>query len=201
MNEKKMQGDGNGTDVEDAELAGRVLRDGSEEAFRILYRRHTPALYSFVLRLLGGAGRDARGTRDARDAEDVVQDTWMRAMERLAGFRWEASFRTWLCGIALNRAREVRRKSGRTREEPSPETEPAPELPGTAERIDLEMDLEEAIRRLPDGYREVLLLHDHLGLTHEEIARELGITAGTSRSQLHFARRAVRRHLTAGSHP
>jgi RNA polymerase sigma-70 factor (ECF subfamily) len=187
-----MQGDGNGTDVQDAELAGRVLRDGSEDAFRTLYRRHTPALYSFVLRLLGGA---------ERDAEDVVQDTWMRAMERLAAFRWEASFRTWLCGIALNRAREVRRKSGRVREEPMPETEPAPELTGTAERIDLEMDLEEAIRRLPDGYREILLLHDHLGLTHEEIARELGITAGTSRSQLHFARRAVRRHLTAGSHP
>jgi len=177
---------------QDEELAGRVLRDGSEEAFRALYRRHTPALYSFVLRLLGGA---------ERDAEDIVQDTWIRAMERLSGFRWEASFRTWLCGIGLNRAREVLRKPGRAREEAAPETEPAPEIPGTAERIDLEMDLEEAIRRLPGGYREILLLHDLLGLTHEEIARELGITAGTSRSQLHFARRTVRRHLTAGSPP
>jgi RNA polymerase sigma-70 factor (ECF subfamily) len=183
-----MPEDGSEADVQDAELAGRVLREGSEEAFRTLYRRHTPALYSFVLRLLRGA---------EHDAEDVVQDTWMRAMERLAGFRWEAGFRTWLCGIGLNRAREILRKPGRTREEASPEAEPVLETPRTADRI----DLEEAIHRLPDGYREILLLHDLLGLTHEEIARELGIAAGTSRSQLCFARRAIRRHLTKGIHP
>lgn len=166
----------------DAELAGRVLREGSEPAFRALYGRHTPALYLFVLRLLGGV---------EREAEDVVQDTWIRAVEQLPGFRWEASFRTWLFGIGLNRSREVLRKNGRSGDAVSPEIEPRLPAPRLAEKI----DLEEAIRQLPQGYREVLLLHDVEGWTHDEIARSLGITSGTSRSQLHFARRAVRCHL------
>ena len=166
----------------DLELAGHVLREGSEPAFRALYRRHTPALYLFVLRLLGGL---------ERDAEDVVQDTWIRAVEQLPGFRWEASFRTWLFGIGLNRSREVLRKAGRSLDVVSPEIEPRLPAPRLPEKI----DLEEAIRQLPQGYREVLLLHDVEGWTHEEIARGLGITSGTSRSQLHFARRAVRHHL------
>jgi RNA polymerase sigma-70 factor (ECF subfamily) len=168
----------------DAELARRVLRQGSEKDFRILYRRHTPALYQFVLRLLGGV---------ERDAEDIVQDTWIRAVEGLPRFRWEASFRTWLLGIGLNRTRETLRRASRSREDGAQEEiEPAAPPPRIAERL----DLEEAIRQLPAGYREVLLLHDVHGYTHEEIARDLEITAGTSRSQLHFARRALRRHLT-----
>lgn len=160
-------------------------REGDERAFRALYRRHTPALHQFVLRLLGGV---------ERDAEDVVQDTWIRAVEGISRFRWEASFRTWLFGIGLNRAREILRKAGRSGElaADSPEIEPALPPPGFAERI----DLEEAIRQLPGGYRMVLLLHDLEGFTHEEIARQLEITAGTSKSQLHFARQALRRHLT-----
>jgi RNA polymerase sigma-70 factor, ECF subfamily len=167
----------------DAELVARVLRDGDERAFRTLYRRHTPALLQFVLRLLGS---------DQREAEDAVQDTWIRAVERFADFRWQASLRTWLFGIGFNRVREIRRKARLSQGEATQEIREVSPLPHLVERI----DLEEAIRQLPEGYREVLLLHDVEGFTHEEIAGQFGITSGTSKSQLHFARQALCRLLT-----
>lgn len=176
------------SDVEasDRELARRVAQDGDEAAFRALYRRHTPALYQFVLRLLAAA---------EQDAEEVVQDTWIRAVRGLPGFRWEASFRTWLTGIGLNRAREEFRRRRRD-EAPLPDG-----LEGAVppERIPDRLDLERAIAGLPDGYRTVLVLHDVEGFSHQEISHRLEIAVGTSRSQLFHARRAVRRALTPPS--
>lgn len=170
------------TEPSDRELSDRIVRDGDEAAFRALYRRHTPALYPFVLRVLGGS---------AEDAEDVVQDTWLRAVRALARFRWESSFRTWLNGIGLNRARELMRKRSRG-DAPGPDAVDVPVAPPhTADRL----DLERAIARLPDGYRTVLLLHDVEGFTHPEISERLDIAIGTSRSQLHHARRTLRRML------
>lgn len=170
-------------DVTDRELARRVQGDGNEDAFRILYRRHTPHLYRFVLRFLNG---------NETEAEDVIQDTWLRAVRALDGFRWEAAFRTWITGIALNRARELLRKRKRTPREELPEVLPDP---GPPPRVPDRVDLERAIAMLPDGYRTVLVLHDIEGFTHREISERLEIAAGTSRSQLHHARKAVRRFL------
>jgi RNA polymerase sigma-70 factor (ECF subfamily) len=169
--------------ADDRTLASAVTAAGDERAFRELYRRHTPALYALVLRMLGG------GTQDA---EDVVQEAWVRAVTQLPRFRWESSFRTWLCAIGLNLAREVLRRRGRSRAEEWTEQlglmlPPAKD----AERI----DLERAIARLPDGYRTVLVLHDVEGFTHEEISQQLQIAVGTSKSQLFDARRAVRSML------
>ena len=79
-------------------LAERVMAGGDEAAFRELYRRHSPALYGLLLRLLGG--------REA-EAQDLLQEVWIRAADRLASFRWQSSLRTWLCGIAVNCAREL----------------------------------------------------------------------------------------------
>src|SRR5262245_34261666 len=90
--------------ADDRMLAEAVLRRGEESAFRELYRRHTPALYQLALRMLGGS---------EADAQDVIQETWVRATTRLGGFRWESSFRTWLIGIGLNRARELLRRRSR----------------------------------------------------------------------------------------
>jgi RNA polymerase sigma factor (sigma-70 family) len=169
--------------ADDRALTERLLSAGDEAAFRELYRRHTPRLYAFVLRMV--AGVDA-------DAEDVVQETWIRAVERLDGFRWEAALGTWLTGIALNVARGMLRRRGRWAapldgDPPEPWRPP----PREAERI----DLERAIALLPVGYRAVLVLHDVEGFTHEEIGDQLGIAPGTSKSQLSHARRAVRRML------
>ena len=171
------------TRVEERSLAEEVLFAGSERAFRELYRHHTPRLYQTVLRLVGGV---------ENDAEDVVQETWIRAVAGLEGFRWEARFRTWLTGIALNvcRARWRKRKG---REIIGPETADIPVQPPDP---DAHIDLERALALLPPGYRVVLVLHDLEGFTHAEIGERLGISSGTSKSQLFRARRTVRRLLS-----
>jgi RNA polymerase sigma-70 factor (ECF subfamily) len=166
--------------ADDRSLADAVAGTGDERAFRELYRRHTPALYQLVLRMLGGA---------TADAEDVVQETWIRAVRKIGTFRWESSLRTWITAIGLNLARETLRRRGRVKAEEFDEhlglsTRPVKD----SERI----DLERAIARLPNGYRTVLVLHDIEGYTHEEISRQLQIAVGTSKSQLFDARRAVR---------
>lgn len=180
-------------DRSDRELAERVVRAGDETAFRALYRRHAPAVYQLVLRLLGG---------EVAEAEDVVQETWMRAARGLGSFRWESAFRSWLTGIALNRIREVARRRGRSPWEVEGDWE-ALESGGAGfgrgrdpgQRI----DLERALALLPPGFRTVLVLHDLEGFTHQEIGQRLGITDGTSKSQLHGARKAMRRILSAGA--
>jgi RNA polymerase sigma-70 factor, ECF subfamily len=169
------------TAVPDFQLADAVLADGDEQAFRELYRRHTPRLYLFVLRIVGGS---------EADAHDVVQETWVRAAQRLDSFRREAAFATWLTGIGLNVARGLLRRSGRwVSLEAAPEPWSPP--PRSGDRI----DLERAIALLPAGYRAVLVLHDVEGLTHDEIGDRLGIAPGTSKSQLSHARRTMRRLL------
>ena len=175
------------SDATDRALADRVLT-GDEAAFRALYRRHTPRLWPLVLRMLGGS--TARP-----EAEDVVQETWIRAVEALDRFRWEAAFSTWLTGIGLNCAREQLRKRKRRNETSTDgmlDRLDGSRPPDTEQRL----DLEDAITALPDGYRTVLVLHDLEGYTHPEIADRLGIAVGTSRSQLHHARRTVRELLT-----
>jgi RNA polymerase sigma-70 factor (ECF subfamily) len=167
----------------DRELAEAVILTGDEGAFRQLYRRHTPRLYQFVLRFLGGA---------EMDAEDVVQEVWIQAVRRLDGFRWEARLETWLTAIGLNVARDHLRKRYRRGETQALDVTdlPAADRP-VAERIDLDT----AITALPDGYRTVLVLHDIEGFKHHEIAEALGISPGTSKSQLSGARRVLRRLL------
>ena len=171
--------------ADDRSLAEAIQLRGDERSFRELYRRHTPALYQVALRMLG---------YQEADAQDVVQDTWIRATSRLDGFRWESSFRTWLIGIGLNLSREVLRRRARR-----PVTElteaVAPSIPPP--RLGDRVDLERAIAELPDGSRTVLILHDIEGFTHEEIGAQLGIAAGTSKSQLFQARRALRSKLAS----
>ncbi len=163
----------------DRALADQVIRDGAEGAFRVLYRRHTPSLYQFVLRLVGG---------NEHDADDVVQDTWVRAVQKLGSFRWGSALKTWLFGIALNRCRELFRRKDRNWLEVHEDLELRMGAPAHHERIDLEF----ALRRLPEGYRTVLVLHDVEGYTHEQIGDLLEVTQGTSKSQLFRARKMMR---------
>jgi RNA polymerase sigma-70 factor (ECF subfamily) len=171
---------------EDAGPDGPLIeaaRRGDEWAFRALYRRHTPRLYAVVLRMLAWR-------RD--EADDVVQETWMRAAAGLGRFRGDAAVATWLTGIAIRCALEALRRLSAS----APAT--TSDLDGTAtEANEPPIDLERAIAGLPDGYRTVLVLHDLHGYTHAEIARLLEVDAGTSKSQLFHARRAVRARLGA----
>lgn len=169
---------------DDRVLADAVVRSGDETAFRALYRRHTPALYRLALRLGGG---------DGPWAEELVQRAWIRAVEGLSSFAWRSSLSSWLGGIAINCARELWREA-RTRSE----TALAEEIPVAAPRLlapEERVDLERAIERLPAGYREVFVLHDVEGYTHEEIGGLLGIESGTSKSQLSRARQRLRAAL------
>ena len=170
----------------DRDLVAVYLRRRDEGAFRSLYRRHTPALLGLAARLAGGR----RG-----EADEIVQEAWLRAAPALASFRWSSSLKTWLSGFVVNVWRERFRSSGREEfalRDASDPADPAPSAP--IERI----DLERAVAALPGGYRAVLVLHDVEGFTHEEIAGRLGIEAGTSKSQLARARQAMRVELSRG---
>jgi RNA polymerase sigma factor (sigma-70 family) len=169
----------------DRDLADAVLALGDEQAFRELYRRHTPRLLGFVSRLL--AGTDS-------EAEDVVQETWIRACEGLERFRWQSTFSTWLLGIGLNLVRDQLRRHGRrSRMVPM---ESLPDRPAARASHEQRIDLERAIRALPDDYRLALVLHDVEGMKHHEIAGRLGIPVGTTKSQLFRARRMIRDTLS-----
>lgn len=166
-------------DLTDRELVESIVLNGDERAFRALYRRHTPRLYQLVFRLV----------ESEQDAEDIVQETWIRATEAAVNFRWESGFPTWLTGIAINRFKELLRKRNRW---PTLGLDQVAEPESRSEHVGERIDLERALSLLPIGYRTVLMLHDLEGYRHEEIAEQLGIAPGTSKSQLFHARRYVR---------
>jgi RNA polymerase sigma-70 factor (ECF subfamily) len=171
--------------VDDRELIGRVLA-GDPSAERALYDAHVDRVFRLVYRMAGDLDR----------AQDWVQETFIRAFERLAGFRGESALSTWLCSIAisvaLNGLRKVRRV--RDREVALEHALPAGAAPVEADP-DLRARLGDAIEALPHGYRAVFVMHDVEGYTHEEIARVLGVQPGTSKAQLFRARARLREAL------
>jgi RNA polymerase sigma-70 factor, ECF subfamily len=166
--------------TDDLALVERFLRARGEDAFRALYRAHTPALYALAMRLTGG---------DQGEAEDLVQESWVRAVRALSSFRARSALRSWLCGLLVNVRRERIRADWRTVD--APDIEPAADTAGPDDAL----DLERAIGALPEGARDVFVLHDVYGYTHREIAEMLGIVDGTSKSQLTRARALLRRSL------
>jgi RNA polymerase sigma-70 factor (ECF subfamily) len=161
-----------------------VSESGDEAAFRSLYQRHTPALFAFACRLMGG---------ESAEVDDIIQDAWLRAVRGFADFGWRSSLRTWLSSIVLNCCRE------RWRERPDAPDASADAAAKTGD-LNLRIDLEAALAALPPGYRAVLILHDVEGYTHDEIGERLGIQPGTSKSQLFHARRALRERLSVAPH-
>jgi RNA polymerase sigma-70 factor, ECF subfamily len=166
----------------DDDLVRAVRRGGSERAFGMLYDRHTPRAYQTAWRILGGS---------QTDAEDAMQEAWVRAIASLDTRRADAEFGAWLRGIAAHVAVDIVRRHQRLVFDNDVDI-------ATDDTDDAmaRLDLESAIASLPPGYRMVLVLHDIEGFTHEEIAERLGITAGTSKGQLFKARRAVRARLS-----
>jgi RNA polymerase sigma-70 factor (ECF subfamily) len=157
---------------------------GDAEAFERLYRTHVARIHSLAGRMIG-----------PEDAEDATQEVFIRAWEKLGSFRGEAGFGTWLHRLAINHllSRRAARSRQREREQEHPAAIEA--APGRRAETDLQMDFEAAIARLPDGAREVFVLHDIEGFKHREIAKQLGVTEGTTKAQLHRARMTLRRYL------
>lgn len=156
---------------------------GDADAFERLYRRHVARIHTLAHRMLGG-----------EEVDDVTQDVFVRAWRKLDKFRGESAFGTWLYRLAINviLARRAALATRRQRFGADPGTRTSAARPA---RVDLRMDFESALEHLPDGAREVFVLHDVEGYTHDEIAAMLAVTAGTSKSQLHRARMTLRQHL------
>ena len=166
--------------TDDLALVERFLRTRSEDAFEALYDAHTPALYALAMRLTGG---------DQGEAEDLVQESWVRAVRALPSFRARSQLRSWLCGVLVNVRRSRVQADWRMVE--ASDVEPVANGQGPDDAL----DLERAIGTLPEGARDVFVLHDVYGYTHREIAEMLGIVEGTSKSQLTRARALLRRSL------
>lgn len=164
----------------DDDLIRRFLDSRDEQAFRELYRRHTPAVYGLVCRLTGGR---------LADAADLVQTAWIRAAGKLAAFEGGSTFRTWLTGIAVNCYREWRRAAA-TRADAGRDGVEAGRVAAASDART--MDIAEVLARMPAALREVIVLHDVEGHTHAEIAAALEIETGTSKSRLSRARRMFR---------
>lgn len=163
----------------------RRARAGDRAAFQLLYEEHVGRVYALCLRLTG----------DGDEALDRTQDAFVRAWQKLGSYRGESAFSTWLHRLTVNVVLTDLRASGRRdrRESTAQETgrrfEPAP-------RAGLHVDLERAIAALPPGARAVFVLYDVEGYGHEEIAEMTGIAPGTSKAQLHRARRLLREALS-----
>jgi RNA polymerase sigma-70 factor (ECF subfamily) len=184
----------------DAGLVERC-RNGELGAFEELYGRHSGRLYNVACRMLGNAA----------DAEDLVQEAFLQAHRKLETFRGDSALGTWLYRLLVNLCLDyVRSRAGRAAQATASldEAEAAParghrlehRLPSTrpdpvVERI----DLAQAIARLPEGSRAAFVLHEVEGLEHRDVAEILGISEGTSKSQLHKARLRLREMLKGRS--
>jgi RNA polymerase sigma-70 factor (ECF subfamily) len=176
--------------VEDTLPADSIAADaalaasGDASAFERLYRTHSARIHSLVRRML-----------DADEADDLTQDVFVRAWQKLGTFRGESAFGTWLHRLAVNVVLARRKTLGVERGRFQAGDDPLEGVSGRRETPEISMDFEEALAKLPDGARQVFVLHDVEGYRHEEIARMLGVVPGTSKSQLHHARMALRRYL------
>jgi len=185
---RKLQGDR----LTEAEAIERA-KQGDAEAFETLYHLHKRRVYSLCLRM----------TSNTAAAEDLTQEAFLQLFRKIATFRGESAFSTWLHRMSVNVVLMQLRKKGLAvvpledtieSDEESPRKEPGADDVRLAGSID-RLRLEKAIENLPPGYRAVFLLHDVQGYEHNEIAEMVGCSIGNSKSQLHKARMKLRELL------
>jgi RNA polymerase sigma-70 factor (ECF subfamily) len=166
----------------------KEAQEGNVAAYEELYRDNVGRVYGLCLRLAGNATL----------AEELTQDVFVRAWQKIGAFRGDSAFSTWLYPIAVNTALSERRSRARRtsrflatddleafeKPERKPQATPA-----------LGLDIERALDELPEGARAIFVLHDIEGFKHEEIAERTGIATGTSKAQLHRARKLLREAL------
>ena len=179
----------------DLDLAQRCQR-GDMEAFEELYRAHAGRLYNLAVRMAGSIP----------EAEDLLQEVFLQAHRKLGSFRGDSTLGTWLYRLAVNQCLDfLRSRQGRfARTTDSLDDEgamepaaPSPAVPTAISRL----DLDRAIGRLPDACRAVFVLHDVEGFGHQEVAEMLGVSEGTSKSQVHKARMKLRAMLSGSGGP
>jgi RNA polymerase sigma-70 factor (ECF subfamily) len=168
------------------------LIEDDQQAFDELYQKYHERVYSICFRM----------TQNAFESEDLTQDVFIRLFQTIGSFRGESAFTTWLYRLTVNLVLMHFRKRKRRVDQINGNGElPAYIVPGSQNpkrmRIVDRILLSEVITKLPDGYRQAIILHDVQGLQHKEIAEARGRSVGTSRSQLHRGR-AMLRELIAG---
>lgn len=164
----------------------QAAQSGDLTAFGRVYREHVGRVYALCVRL----------SADRMVAEQLTQDTFVRAWERIATYRGESSFSAWLRRLTINVVMTERRvASRRSRRVVTTDDETLAAAP-SQRTDDADIDLERAIARLPEGARTVFVLHAIEGYRHDEIAELTGIAEGTSRAHLHRAREILKKELT-----
>jgi RNA polymerase sigma-70 factor (ECF subfamily) len=173
-----------------AAAAGNML------AFEEIYQRHHRRVYSICLRML----------QNATEAEDLTQDVFIQLYRKIGSFRGDSAFTTWLHRLTVNQVLMHFRKRNVKFEKTTEEGETPVQVVGGTENprkmpvVD-KIAIEHAIGQLPEGYRKVFVLHDVEGYEHEEVAKILGCSVGTSKSQLHKARLKLRKLLQKKAPP
>ena len=180
------------TDFQLAQLAAK----GDMTPFEEIYRRHHRRVYSICLRML----------QSASEAEDLTQDVFIQLYRKIGSFRGDSAFTTWLHRMTVNQVLMHFRKRTVKFEKTTEEGEtPDQVVAGTTNphkmQIVDKIALDNAIAQLPDGYKNVFVLHDVEGFEHEEVAKILGCSVGTSKSQLHKARLKLQKLLKKKANP
>jgi RNA polymerase sigma-70 factor (ECF subfamily) len=174
----------------------QAAAEGNMQAFEELYQRHNRRVYSLCLRM----------TQNVSEAEDLAQEAFIQLFRKIGSFRGESAFTTWLHRLTVNQVLMHFRKRSVKLEHTTEEGETpiqivrGTENPNAMPVVD-RIALDKAIAQLPPGYRTVFVLHDVEGHEHEEIARMLGCSVGTSKSQLHKARMKLRKLLKKQNTP
>lgn len=169
---------------------------GDMVAFEEVYNRHHRRVYAICLRML----------QNAAEAEDLTQDVFIQLYRKIGSFRGDSAFTTWLHRLTVNQVLMHFRKRNVKFEKTTEEGETPVQVVGGTENprkmpIVDKIALENAIEQLPEGYKNVFVLHDIEGYEHEEVARILGCSVGTSKSQLHKARLKLRKLLQKKANP
>lgn len=174
----------------------KAAASGDMGAFEEIYKRHHRRVYSICLRML----------QRPSEAEDLTQDVFIQLYRKVGSFRGDSAFTTWLHRMTVNQVLMHFRKRSVKYEKVTEEGEtPDQMVTGTANpdrmRIVDKIALDNAIEQLPTGYKNVFVLHDVEGFEHEEVARILGCSVGTSKSQLHKARLKLQKLLQKKANP
>ncbi len=183
------------TKLSDYELT-QASSKGDMIAFEEVYNRHHRRVYAICLRML----------KNTNEAEDLTQDVFIQLHRKIGSFRGDSAFTTWLHRLTVNqvlmhfRKRTVKFEKTTEEGETPVQMVRGSERPGKMPVVD-KIAIQNAIKQLPNGYRNVFLLHDVEGFEHEEVARILGCSVGTSKSQLHKARLKLRKLLTRKAPP